>query len=160
MVRDVLLDARDIGAELGVSADTLETLVVSCTAILDEVRVPTLLHRDLWYGNIFVDPESLHIVGIIDWERSISGDPLMEFVCALLEGVFASQGRLAFYTGYGRSGELAQTERVRVDLYSIYLILLLIVEGYYRGYRNPEQEKHMQEVLAGLVSGLGQNSIS
>lgn len=158
MVHDVLLDARDIGAELGVDPDALEQRVVALAEILDEVQVPTLLHRDLWFGNIFVDPESYDIVGIIDWERSISGDPLMEFVCALLEGVFASDGRAAFYAGYGRSCELSETERIRVDLYSIYLILLLIVEGYYRGYRNPEQEQHMQMTLRSLMASLRESA--
>lgn len=156
MVCDVLLDARDIGAELGINPDALERLVVALSGVLDEVQVPTLLHRDLWFGNIFVDPETYDILGIIDWERSISGDPLMEFVCALLEGVFASDGRDAFYSGYGRPTALSETERIRVDLYSVYLILLLIVEGYYRGYRNPEQEQRLQSTLSVLVSGLRQ----
>jgi aminoglycoside phosphotransferase (APT) family kinase protein len=158
MFRDVLLDAEDVGADLGVSPQTLPDTVESCAGALDEVRVPTLLHRDLWYGNIFVDPATLEIVGITDWERSISGDPLMEFVCALLEGLFAPEGNSAFNAGYGRSGALSDSERTRVALYSIYLALLLIVEGYYRGYRKPEQEQQMHRALMTLEQGLLERS--
>ena len=154
MVDDVLLDAKDVGADLGVSPQTLVDTVASYAGILDEVRVPTLLHRDLWYGNVFVNPATLEIVGITDWERSISGDPLMEFVCGLLEGLFAPSGNAAFNAGYGRSGVLSETERIRVDLYSIYLALLLVVEGYYRGYRNPDQEQQMHGALKRLMEGL------
>jgi hypothetical protein len=35
------------------------------------------------------------------------------------------------------------------------LILLLIVEGYYRGYRNPEQEKHLRATLQSLIAARG-----
>jgi aminoglycoside phosphotransferase (APT) family kinase protein len=158
MIRDVLLDAEDVGADLGVSPRALEDTVRSHADILDEVRVPTLLHRDLWYGNIFVNHASLDIVGITDWERSISGDPLMEFVCALVQGLFAPAGNAAFNAGYGRSDVLSDSERIRVDLYSMYLALLLIVEGYYRGYRNPEQEAHMHAALESLMASLLERS--
>ncbi|MHB1318901.1 MAG: hypothetical protein ACYCYF_09820 [Anaerolineae bacterium] len=75
-------------------------------------------------------------------------------MCALHEGVFASEWRAVFCAGYRRSAQLTETERLRVDLYSVYLILLLIVEGFYRGYRRPDQEKHLQGSLASLTAGL------
>ena len=94
------------------------------------------------------------IVGITDWERSVSGDPLMEFVCALVEGLYAPEGNAAFSAGYGRSRDYGEAERIRMDLYSMDLALLLVVEGYFRQYRSAAQEAQMHTALQGLVSSL------
>ena len=35
----------------------------------DKVTQPTLVHWDMWEGNIFV--KAGHVVGVIDWERAL-----------------------------------------------------------------------------------------
>lgn len=40
---------------------------------------PYLVHGDLWYGNILVDPEHTRILGILDWEEMAFDDPAQDF---------------------------------------------------------------------------------
>ena len=56
----------------------LRDLAAERSAALDEVTVPSLVHWDLWDTNVFVDPDTLQVVGVIDFERALWGDPLME----------------------------------------------------------------------------------
>ncbi len=42
----------------------------------DEVRTASLVHWDMWEGNVFV--RDGHITGIIDWERAMWGEPYMD----------------------------------------------------------------------------------
>lgn len=54
----------------------LEALVQSAQAIFDEVAVPSLVHNDYHFGNLlFVDDR---ITGIVDFEWSCAGDPVLD----------------------------------------------------------------------------------
>ena len=44
---------------------------------------PTFLHNDYKYDNVIWNPEMTHIIGVLDWEMSTVGDPLMDFGAAL-----------------------------------------------------------------------------
>lgn len=45
---------------------------------------PSLLHNDYKYDNLILDPDDLsHIIGVLDWEMSTIGDPLMDLGMAL-----------------------------------------------------------------------------
>ena len=44
---------------------------------------PTFLHNDYKYDNVVWDSEMTHIIGVLDWEMSTVGDPLMDFGAAL-----------------------------------------------------------------------------
>jgi len=44
---------------------------------------PTLIHSDLWYENVLVDPETGIITGVLDWEDAAIGDQSQD-VAALL----------------------------------------------------------------------------
>ncbi|MEZ4454042.1 MAG: phosphotransferase family protein [Nannocystaceae bacterium] len=45
---------------------------------------PTLLHNDFKYDNLVLDPDDLtRVIGILDWEMSTQGDPLMDLGTAL-----------------------------------------------------------------------------
>jgi aminoglycoside phosphotransferase (APT) family kinase protein len=136
MIDDVLADAADIGAALPMPADEIRTLVRSHADALDEVKVPVLLHRDLWMGNIFYDAEAGRITGIIDWERSVYGDILFEFVCGFMDGIMELPMRPAFYAGYAKNPDLSDHEKIRVYLYTLYLFLLLIIEPHFRKYED------------------------
>ena len=74
---------------------TLRRQVEAVAPALDDVRVPQLVHWDLWDGNIFVEPKTGQITGIIDFERALWGDPLMEFQYRTLEIT------PAYESGYG-----------------------------------------------------------
>jgi aminoglycoside phosphotransferase (APT) family kinase protein len=45
---------------------------------------PSLIHNDYKYDNLVLDPaDTTHIVGVLDWEMSTIGDPLMDLGTAL-----------------------------------------------------------------------------
>lgn len=73
MVEALLLDAGRWGTPL--PSDEIRTALVRHRPALDDVRVPALVHTDLWAGNLFVDPPTGALLGVIDTERSVWGDP-------------------------------------------------------------------------------------
>lgn len=141
IIDDVLDDAKNGDISLPIDSSEIHRLVASCSLILDMVTTPTLLHRDLWMGNIFIKRDSLEIAAITDWERSLYGDILMDFVFGFIEGLASFEGRIGFNKEYGRTGKLTKEEKIRIDLYYLYFVLLILVEGYYRGYQRKEQEE-------------------
>lgn len=38
----------------------------------------TLIHNDYRFDNVVLDPESLNVIGVLDWEMATLGDPLMD----------------------------------------------------------------------------------
>lgn len=54
---------------------------------LDEITTPHLLHGDLWPQNVLVDRQSgsPRIVGLLDAERGLWGDPMAEWIFHLLD---------------------------------------------------------------------------
>jgi aminoglycoside phosphotransferase (APT) family kinase protein len=102
---------------------------------LDEVDTPRLVHWDLWDGNVFVDPATGQVSGLIDFERALWGDPLME-----ANFVFW-QSSAAFLEGYGTPMLDTPAKQTRRLLYNLYLWLIMVIECYYREYENDNQEK-------------------
>jgi len=94
--------------------------------IFNEVTVPALVHYDCWDGNIFV--ENGKITGIIDWERTLWADPLME----LQFRRFSPD--LVFQKGYGL-GELSENQIRRALWYDVYMMVLIASEAVYRNYK-------------------------
>jgi len=75
---DALADGVAAGTDFPVSYDTLRSIVENHADSLDDVVVPRFVHWDLWDANVFVDPDTLDVLGLIDFERALWGDPLME----------------------------------------------------------------------------------
>ena len=46
--------------------------------LLNEITVPALTDNDL-FGNIFLTEKEHKIVGVVDFERALYGDPYMDF---------------------------------------------------------------------------------
>ena len=139
MVEAVLSDAARWNVSQPV--DRVRAALAQHGHLLDAVNRPALIHNDLWEGNIFVDPESLVIVGIIDTERALWGDPLLDIAGSdqfgigevnpdLLAGNSAAGGVLATELGTAEGA-------ARLALYRMYYALLLSTEGTIRGY-DPE----------------------
>ncbi|MGU3645472.1 phosphotransferase family protein [Microbacterium sp. C23T] len=136
MIEAVLADAERWQVVLPV--ERVRAAVATHSDALDTVTRAAVVHTDLWEGNVFIDPDSLDIVGIIDTERTLWGDPLHELVGAdqfgtgepnadLLAGDAAAGGVLA--------RELATpTGPTRLQLSRLYFSLVLAVEPTMRGY--------------------------
>ncbi len=159
MVDDILDDAVRLGADLGAPAGVVRALLHRHAPVLDEVRVPALVHFDLWDGNVFVDG-STRLTGVIDGERAFYGDPYAEFVSlALFRDIEDVPGLLAGYAaGAGRPVSLDAATRIRLGLYTGYLYLIMLTEGPTRGYAGPEHESLLARVrtrLDAVLTALG-----
>ena len=83
MVEALLADAETWGVEL--PGATLRAAVARHHDALAGVTVPSLVHTDLWPGNLFLTPDAsstLRLSGVIDTERCLWGDPLYELAGA------------------------------------------------------------------------------
>ncbi|MCV2395696.1 aminoglycoside phosphotransferase family protein [Actinotalea sp. M2MS4P-6] len=150
IVEDVLHDGERRGVDLGWDYGLVRRVIAERAAVLDEVTEPRFIEWDLWDGNAMI--RDGRIVGIIDHERALYGDPLMEagFVASQLPAFGDSA---AFMAGYGWA-ELTETERLRRQLYCLHLVLVMMIETDYRGHADTTQydwaRERMDEVMAAL----------
>jgi aminoglycoside phosphotransferase (APT) family kinase protein len=109
------------------SYDELRDTVLRHALSLEPVTTPCLVHWDAWDPNFFV--KDGQVVGIIDFERAMWAEPLMEaqFRPLSQEGVTNSM------RGYGKT-TFTFEEQQRCHLYSLYLGLVMLVECFYRNY--------------------------
>jgi aminoglycoside phosphotransferase (APT) family kinase protein len=135
MVGNALDDGADMRVALPRPYDTLRAQVAAHAAVLDEVHTPGLVHWDLWDKNIFVDPATRRITGVIDFERALWGDALMECQFYTLEEP------AGFMEGYGQPMLDTAAKRTRRVLYNIYFYLIVIIESHYRQYDAPDFER-------------------
>ncbi|MGN7763753.1 phosphotransferase family protein [Paenibacillus sp. 22594] len=127
MIHTVLDDGQKLGAVLPSSYDEIRQGLEKYLPALDEVTEPRLIHWDLWNGNIFVQDGV--IVSIIDWERALWGDVLLEYYFRHFEN------SPAFLEGYGAVFN-SPGEQLRIRLYDLYLDLILVIEYYSRQYKD------------------------
>ncbi|KUH36685.1 hypothetical protein ATE80_22155 [Streptomyces kanasensis] len=158
MLSDVLHDARTYNARLPFDEDRLLRTIDQKAWLLDDVTVPTLVHFDLWDGNVLVAEREgrLEISGIIDAERAFWGDPLADLVSPALFGDISDDE--AFLAGYcsarGRGFRLGDHDLGRVAMYRIYLALIVLVEGTPRGYDPDERAPLTDRATADLFAAL------
>jgi len=127
MIFDLLKDGKDMEVKLPLPYDEIENIINSFIYACEDVKISQLVHWDLWNGNALVKDGK--ITGIIDFERSLSGDYLMEFYFRK----FTINND--FNTGYGIDlATLDKNANVRLALYDLYLAIILMVEYYYRKY--------------------------
>ena len=161
MVSGVLDDAAAWGVEL--PAGRITEALERHGHELDVVRTPTLVHTDLWEGNIFLDPDTLEIVGVVDTERAIFADPLYELVGASQLGDGGAPAPIA--AGYVAAGGHLDTSEslaagnltsddVRILLYRCCMYSILLVEPAPRGYEGAWVETNRITLLAKLDTTL------
>jgi aminoglycoside phosphotransferase (APT) family kinase protein len=150
----ILQDGRDAGVELPLPYDVIYARASAHYACLDEVAAPALVHWDLWDGNIFVDAESKAITGILDCERALWGDPLME----VNFGAFGVNP--AVMQGYGQDMLATPAAQTRRILYNLYLWLIMVIECTYRQYKTHDQENWAREQLLQETAKLVSQPIS
>jgi aminoglycoside phosphotransferase (APT) family kinase protein len=149
MMNDALADGQAASVDLPVAEETLRAVVREHVDVLDEVTVPCFVHWDLWDPNIFVDPDTLEVVGVIDFERALWADPLME-------GQFFSKiGDAAFLDAYGISMLSTPSALRRRLLYDLYLFVIMVVEVAYRHYPTDDIDRYGRQHLALTLAKLG-----
>lgn len=141
MIDDLLCDAADMSLNLPVDPDHLSRRIKSESKLLDIVKRPSLVHKDLWIGNILVDPDNSEITGIIDCERAIFGDALMEPSCGMLDD------DKNFVCSYMCGLQFDRKQRLRMALYRIYLGLTSLIECAFRHYEDNGVEEFAKAYL-------------
>jgi len=136
MVDRILKDGMDAHIEIGVSYEEIRIMLAGHKPYFEEVEKASLLHWDSWDGNIFV--KDGEIVGLIDWERAMWGDPLMEDRFR-----FHTMNR-DFLRGYGYCDghgkvDFSRREWIRCRWYDVYLYLIMMFEVFYRQYPTKDQ---------------------
>jgi aminoglycoside phosphotransferase (APT) family kinase protein len=149
LIDDLLDDGEAASVVLPVSSESIRALVRACADELDEVEMPSFVHWDLWDTNVFVDPDSLQVMGLIDFERALWADPLME-------GQFLyRRGDAAFTEAYGVPLMNAPGAAVRRTLYDMYLFLVMVIESTYRQYPTDDIERSGRTRLDATLHTLG-----
>jgi aminoglycoside phosphotransferase (APT) family kinase protein len=110
--------------------------VLDATAPLLATRPGALIHGDLGDGEVYVDPETAKITGLVDWGAAVVGDPVYEFSRFVAGGPVDDPRpevyRPALLDFYGRPH--GTDERALADLYDAYNAIdnaaWSLVEGY------------------------------
>jgi aminoglycoside phosphotransferase (APT) family kinase protein len=131
IVESVLEDAARKNVVFDYSYDELRAAVLKHALALEEITTPCLAHWDAWNPNFFV--KDGRITGIIDFERTLWAEPLME---AQFRQLFDS-GITNSIRGYGKTS-FTFAEEQRNHLYSLHLALVMNTECYYRNYDTDE----------------------
>jgi aminoglycoside phosphotransferase (APT) family kinase protein len=163
MVRDLLADAADWGVELPAPAAEFEAILGRHRGVLDEVTRPALIYFDGWDGNLLVEPGpdgQLRLCGLVDGERFLFGDPLMDFVTAVMFGRIEDEPGHPFRVGYGPAVPVFDgMERRRLALYRMHLYLLMLVEMPSRGMTGADRSDHLAGHLRRQLECLSQSTV-
>lgn len=130
LMNNVLNDAAKRDVVIGVPRDEILDKLSRDKVFFEAIKTPTLVHWDMWEGNIFV--KEGNITGIIDWERAMWGEPFMD-------DRFRYHNRHNdFLKGFGIN-EFSEDELRRVYWYDILLYLTMMTEVTYREYEDDSQ---------------------
>ncbi len=127
LIANVLSDAEKKQVEIGIPAEEILSRLKQDKAVFEQVTQPVLVHWDMWEGNVFV--KDGHVTGIIDWERGMWGE-------ALMDDRFRRHTRNQwFLKGFGKE-DFTDAELRRIAWYDVYLYLTMMTEGFYREYED------------------------
>jgi hypothetical protein len=165
MVTALLADAERWG--VAVDAPRVLAAVEGSADELAVVTTPRLVHMDPWRGNILLDPTTGAISGLIDFERGLFGDPLMDLVgheplrtgtlpAAQVAGYLAAGGDLPVVPDAGTTAGLAPDAERRLALYRLYLTLVMTIEVVPRGYDWPGLDGYVDRLVADRATLLAQ----
>ncbi|MGS2616849.1 phosphotransferase family protein [Micromonospora sp. LZ34] len=155
IVEDLLADAADWGVP--VPAERIRSLVRRHRPLLDQVRRPALVHFDGWDGNVLAVPDGdgpPRMCGLVDGERYLFGDPLVDLVSPLLLRRAEDEPDHPFLRGYAAAADdppvFDAAVRRRLGLYRMHLYLLMTVEMPSRGM-TPDTHPDRHAGLARLL---------
>lgn len=138
LLGNLISDAQKRNINILYSEENLLTSLEKDQEAFEEVRTATLVHWDMWEGNIFVREN--HVTGIIDWERAMWGEPF-------LDDRFRYHNRSeAFLRGFGMDG-FSENEKKRIRWYDIILYLTMMIEVFYREFEDDSQYRWASMML-------------
>ncbi len=138
MLQNLISDGQKKSVDLGCDAKQLLAEFENEKHIFDEVSTATLVHWDMWEGNVFVEGDQ--VSGIIDWERAMWGE-------ALMDDRFRKHSRdRDFLEGFGKQ-DFTEFELKRLRWYDIILYLTMMIEVFYREFEDKGQYYWAKEQL-------------
>lgn len=138
IVLDIILDGKE--REVSLPYEEIENVFKSFIFACDDIKEPKLVHWDLWAGNVLI--KNNKISGIIDFERALWADPLMEYY---FSNILDNNN---FSLGYEINlNELNKNAKIRRGLYNLYLYLVLVIECYYRNYEDSSQNAQAKKSI-------------
>lgn len=143
-------DGRRKAVDYGYREAELRAALARHAPALAAVTAPCLVHWDAWDSNVLVADG--RITGIIDFERALWGDPLMEPQFRPFFGAGATDSR----RGYGKT-EFTFAEWQRCHLYTLHLAVVMHTECFYRHYATDEIYRYSQSLLASTMEWLTAN---
>jgi len=130
MLGMLFADAADLQVNLGAEPQDILALLDTRSEIFREVGEPCLVHYDIWENNLMGQEGSL--CGILDWERAIWGEPLME------ERFRSYAVNRALCEGFGKT-EFTLAESERMLWYDLLMDAALMVDVFARQYESTAQ---------------------
>ncbi|MFI6074461.1 phosphotransferase [Actinoplanes sp. NPDC051343] len=143
---------RADAAAWGVPLPPLDGVVERHADVLASVTRPALLHFDLWDGNVLAGPSG-ELTGLVDGERYLYGDPLLDLVSPALFRRIEDMPDHPFLRGYGRT-EFDRSARIRLALYRLHLYVLMLAEAPSRGI-GPDRHDRVTRLLTAEIEQLG-----
>lgn len=150
IVESLLEDGARKAVVFDFSYDELRTIVHKHAPALAEITAPCLVHWDGWEPNFFV--KDGRITGIIDFERALWAEPLMEAQFRQ----FGDGGISPSLRGYGKTS-FTFAEQQRSHLYSLHLALVMTVECFYRNYDTEDVFNYARQFMADTMAWLQTN---
>ena len=133
MMEALLKNAQALEISIGMDPARILAYLRTRETVFSEVDIPHLIHWDTWDGNLLI--QNNKISGIIDWERALWGDILMEY------NFRSFAWNTDFLQGYGIQ-QLSARQEERISWYDTYLNLILYIEAFYRKY--PDRQGAMR----------------
>lgn len=150
IVEAVLEDAARKNVVFDFGYDEIRTAIQKHASALDEITAPCLVHWDAWNPNFFVREGK--ITGIIDFERALWAEPLMEAQFRQ----FGEGGVTNSMRGYGKTS-FTFAEEQRNHLYSLHLALVMHVECFYRNYDTDDIFNFSRQYIGSTMAWLNAN---
>lgn len=137
MLDGVLADGEALDLPLPWPYARIRAAARAAAGSLAAVTVPRLVHWDLWPGNVFVHPDRRPVLaGVIDFERSLWGDPLLEHQFRRHVNPDRTPP-----PGYTRPLEADDGVATRCLLYDVYLYAIMTIECAYRQFPTDDQHR-------------------
>lgn len=116
---DILKRLEAAGGFTKEEAEAARDVFFSRKELLDEIKVPHLLHGDVWEPNVLLNEDRTEVAALIDEDRSSFGDIDFEFA-----GNWIQNPSLKESYGYEKMEEMSEDRKERIRLYRFYYVIL------------------------------------
>jgi aminoglycoside phosphotransferase (APT) family kinase protein len=114
--------------------------------LLDRIQTASLVHADLWEGNVLVSPDHKRVVAVIDADRALFGDAAYEFAGGWMQNA-------DFMEGYGATEKKNTDAIVRNQIYAL-LYRLIDTYVYYVEYNDAVSGARTKEKVLNFKKAL------